>query len=94
MSGRDQCSRIFLWQFRALAIIVAFYVAAKQTSETNGQGFPADPTCHSGRYGFGGRLDRSRYHASAAHQSWAIGIAFLEEELGIELCASVDETRL
>ena len=26
-----------------------------------------------------------RYNASAAHQSWAIGIAFLEEELGIEL---------
>jgi len=26
-----------------------------------------------------------RYNASAAHQSWAIGIAFLEEELGIAL---------
>lgn len=35
-----------------------------------------------------------RYNASAAHQSWAIGIAFLEEELGVELRGEVGDTRV
>lgn len=35
-----------------------------------------------------------RYNASAAHQSWAIGIAFLEEELGIELGNTASDSRI
>ena len=35
-----------------------------------------------------------RYNAAAAHQSWAIGTAFLEEELGVQLQRDLGDTRI